>query len=168
MGGLKITIEWSKKSGKYDARDSKRPPRYSSLMSVRTFQKWSATHAMVTVTLHGTVLIEGRAFLSRFVLASVGPSRFSRFSSSVLKQHRHSRRSGSRSPRRRSRSRDRDRHHGRYSRSNSRSRSRSSPPKRGYLRIMIIIVISEGIHQDLTIHQIEKEGVKVIQRTAEA
>ena len=29
MGGLKITIEWSKKSGRFDPRDSKRPPRYS-------------------------------------------------------------------------------------------------------------------------------------------
>lgn len=28
MGGLKITIEWSKKSGRFDPRDTKRPPRY--------------------------------------------------------------------------------------------------------------------------------------------
>jgi len=28
MGGLAITIEWSKKSGRFDPKDSKRPPRY--------------------------------------------------------------------------------------------------------------------------------------------
>ncbi len=28
MGGLKLTIEWSKKSGKYDPKESRRPPRY--------------------------------------------------------------------------------------------------------------------------------------------
>ncbi len=27
MGGLKLNIEWSKKSGRYDAKNSKRPPR---------------------------------------------------------------------------------------------------------------------------------------------
>ncbi len=30
MGGLKITIEWSKKSTKYDPKDSRRPPRQAS------------------------------------------------------------------------------------------------------------------------------------------
>jgi len=28
MGGLQITIEWSKKSGHYDANSSHRPPRH--------------------------------------------------------------------------------------------------------------------------------------------
>ena len=27
MGGLKLNIEWSKKSGRYDSKASKRPPR---------------------------------------------------------------------------------------------------------------------------------------------
>ena len=28
MGGLKITLEWSKKSGKFDQKGSSRPPRF--------------------------------------------------------------------------------------------------------------------------------------------
>ena len=27
MGGLKLNIEWSKKSGRYDSKNSRRPPR---------------------------------------------------------------------------------------------------------------------------------------------
>jgi hypothetical protein len=31
MGGLQITIEWSKKSGRFDANSSHRPPRHPAL-----------------------------------------------------------------------------------------------------------------------------------------